>query len=114
MTLDHWGELAQQWRDSYKAFTKKLAADSSLPWKTVDEHNLESLLDILAEWKLEGFWLDEEIRALSLVWHQLEPWPDSSIGIQALNQLFRMGIILQGLSVLLSHLPAPAKVLLLC
>lgn len=88
MTIEHWGTLAQQWRDGYKAFTKKLASDPTLPWKSVDEHHLESLNQILGEWKLDGLWTEDEVRALSLIWHRLEPWPDSSAGIKALNRLF--------------------------
>lgn len=88
MTLAHWGDFAQQWRDSYKAFTQKLAADPTLPWKTIDEHHLDSLKELLQEWQLEGLWVDEEVRALSLVWHRLDPWADSAYGIKLLNQLF--------------------------
>lgn len=88
MTTAQWHEFAQQWRNSYKTFTKKLAADPSIPWKSVDEHHLESLKNLLIEWELEGLWSDDEIRALSLVWHRLEPWSDSASGIALLNQLF--------------------------
>lgn len=88
MTLTHWGDFAQQWRDSYKAFTRKLAADPSVPWKSVDEHHFESLKELLAQWELDGLWRDEEVRALSLVWHRLDPWSDSVQGIALLNRLF--------------------------
>jgi 2-haloacid dehalogenase len=88
MTLAHWGEFAQQWRNGYKTFTRKLAADPTVPWKSVDEHHLESLKDLLVQWEISGLWTDEEVRALSLVWHQLEPWSDSVQGIALLNQLF--------------------------
>jgi 2-haloacid dehalogenase len=90
MTVEHWGVFAQQWRDGYKIFTRSLAEDPTLAWKTVDEHHLESLRELLKEWKLEGLWLDDEVHTLSLVWHKLEPWPDSSLGLQALNKLFCM------------------------
>jgi 2-haloacid dehalogenase len=90
MTVEHWGVFAQQWRDGYKIFTRSLAEDPTLAWKTVDEHHLESLRELLKEWKLDGLWLDDEVRTLSLVWHKLEPWPDSSLGLQALNKLFCM------------------------
>lgn len=90
MTIAHWGEFAQQWRESYMHFTQKLAADPSVPWKTVDEHHLDSLRELLGKWELDGLWTDDEVRALSLVWHRLDPWPDSSPGIALLNQLFCM------------------------
>jgi 2-haloacid dehalogenase len=88
MSMIEWGTLAQQWRNSYKRFTKTIADDPSLPWKSVDEHHHDALKQLLVDWKLEGLWTDEEVRALSLVWHQLDPWPDSSAGIKALNKLW--------------------------
>jgi len=90
MTQAHWGQFAQEWRNGYKAFTQGLAADPNQAWKTIDEHHLESLKGLLAKWELEGLWTDEEVLALSLVWHRLDPWTDSSPGIALLNQLFCM------------------------
>jgi 2-haloacid dehalogenase len=88
MTEEHWGQFAQEWRDSYKTFTKKLAADPSCTWMTVDEHHHKSLQELLAKWELQGLWDDREIRALSLAWHHLAPWDDSVLGVKLLNQLF--------------------------
>lgn len=88
MTLAHWGDFAQQWRNSYKAFTRRLATDPSIPWKSVDEHHLESLKELMVKWGLDGLWTFEELRALSLVWHRLDPWSDSARGVELLNKLF--------------------------
>ncbi|KAF2115157.1 HAD-like domain-containing protein [Lophiotrema nucula] len=91
-----WGTFAQQWRNTYKVFCKSIAADPSLPWKTVDEHHLAALNDLIAEWKLEGLWTPDEIKTLSLIWHHLDPWPDSSDGIKALNTLFSTATLSNG------------------
>jgi 2-haloacid dehalogenase len=88
MTLENWGEFAQEWRNSYKTFVKSIAADPTIPWKSVDEHHHEYLKKMIVDWKLEGLWTDDEIRALSLVWHRLEPWRDSAAGIRQLNKMF--------------------------
>jgi 2-haloacid dehalogenase len=88
MTIDHWGKFAQQWRERYGNFTRTLATDSSVPWKSVDEHHLESLRKLVVEWEIDGLWNDEELRAISLVWHRLEPWEDSAMGVAMLNRLF--------------------------
>lgn len=88
MTTQHWHKFAQQWRDSYKKFTQKLATDPSVPWKSVDEHHLESLKHLVADWQIEGLWDDEQLRAISLIWHRLEPWADSAMGVSMLNRLF--------------------------
>lgn len=88
MTLEEWGAFAQQWRNSYKKFTMSLATDPTIPWKSVDEHHLDALRQLLIDWQLGGLWSDEEQRALSLVWHRLTPWPDSAAGIAHLNRSF--------------------------
>ncbi|KAI8939125.1 hypothetical protein NX059_004959 [Plenodomus lindquistii] len=87
MTPEQWGEFAQQWRNSYKIFTKRLVDDPSLPWVSVDEHHLTSLKDLVAEWKIEGLWDDVELRTLSLIWHHLVPWDDSGMGVALLNRM---------------------------
>lgn len=90
MTPEHWGMFAQQWRDSYKKFTKRLAADPTIPWMSVDEHHLTSLKELVSEWQIQGLWTDEQLRLISLVWHRLKPWDDSASGVALLNRLFCM------------------------
>jgi 2-haloacid dehalogenase len=88
MSLDHWGDFAQQWRDAYHIFTRRLAADPSVPFQSVDEHHFDSLKQLVHEWDLDGLWTLEELRAMSLVWHRLEPWPDTVPGIGLLSSTF--------------------------
>ncbi|KAF1848365.1 haloacid dehalogenase [Cucurbitaria berberidis CBS 394.84] len=106
MSLEHWGLFAQQWRDGYRHFTRKLAEDPSIPWKSVDEHHLTSLKELTVEWKIEGLWNDEELRSLSLIWHHLEPWDDSAMGVALLNRLFYTCTLSNGNISLLSDLRA--------
>lgn len=88
MTSQHWGEFAQQWRDGYKRFTRSLAMDPSVPWKSVDEHHLESLKELVVQWQINGLWDDEQLRTISLIWHRLEPWSDAAMGVALLNKVF--------------------------
>jgi 2-haloacid dehalogenase len=88
MTIDHWGVFAQQWRDSYKHFTKQLAQDPTIPWVSVDEHHLKALRQLMTDWQIDGLWDDEQLREISLIWHHLEPWADSAMGVALLNRLF--------------------------
>ena len=106
MTDEHWGKFAQQWRNSYKIFTKQLAADPSIPWKSVDDHHLSALKQLITEWELDGLWNDEEILALSLVWHQLVPWEDSAAGVELLNKRFATAMLSNGNVSLLTDLRA--------
>lgn len=59
-----------------------------MPWISVDEHHLQSLRELMAEWQIEGLWDDEQLRGISLIWHRLEPWADSAMGVALLNRLF--------------------------
>jgi hypothetical protein len=88
MTMDDFGTFAQQWRNSYKRFTRQLAQDATIPWVSVDEHHLQSLRELVSEWKIDGLWTDEQLRKISLIWHHLEPWTDSAMGVALLNRLF--------------------------
>ncbi|KAF2819478.1 haloacid dehalogenase [Ophiobolus disseminans] len=103
---EHWNTFAQQWRESYQRFTRKLADDPSLPWVSVDEHHLTSLKELVAAWQIEGLWDYEQLRELSLVWHRLEPWADSGVGITLLNKLFYTATLSNGNLSLLSDLRA--------
>lgn len=77
--------LAQEWRDSYKHFTRGFRPGVD-PWKDVDAHHLDSLVVLLRRHGLSGA-LDDDarVRELSLVWHRLTPWPDSAEGLRALG-----------------------------
>lgn len=93
-TSADWGELAQAWRATYYAFTRKLASDSSIEYKTVDQHHHDALRELLADRGLllagsgESLFDDKEISTLALIWHYLDPWPDTSEGIRLLNSKF--------------------------
>ncbi|KAI6800625.1 haloacid dehalogenase [Hortaea werneckii] len=103
MTYDEWGGVAQEWRNGYLKFTRDIATDGNRAWKTVDEHHLESLREILTNRGLlfprdddtpvnlvhdGSLWDEQQIRDISIVWHRLDPWPDTVRGIQELNRLF--------------------------
>jgi 2-haloacid dehalogenase len=109
MTMDDWGIFAQQWRNSYKKFTRSLASDPTIPWKSVDEHHLEALKELLKSWDIEGLWTAEETRALSLIWHRLDPWQDSEDGIKALNSFYTTCTLSNGNRSLLNDLKFHAK-----
>lgn len=98
-----WGELAQEWRNSYLAFTRSIAADPNFPYKTVDEHHLDSLREILLSRGLYfarpdgadpalvhdgSLWDEAKILKISQIWHYLEPWPDTNEELAELNKNF--------------------------
>lgn len=85
----HVAALAQEWRDSYKRFTRGFRPGTD-SWKDVDAHHRDSLVALLRRHGLWGvFALGDDVSAevdeLSLVWHRLTPWPDSADGLRALG-----------------------------
>ncbi|KKY31981.1 putative haloacid dehalogenase [Diaporthe ampelina] len=76
--------LAQEWRDSYKRFTRGFRPGADA-WKDVDAHHRDSLADLLRARRLSGVLDAAGARELSLVWHRLMPWPDSAAGLRALG-----------------------------
>jgi 2-haloacid dehalogenase len=101
-----WGCFAQQWRDTYKTFVKSIASDSSIAWKSVDEHHYDSLIALMRDWSIDGLWTPNEIREMSLIWHKLDPWSDSVQGIKRLNSKYETGTLSNGNMALLEDLRA--------
>jgi len=91
LQLSDWADFAASWRSTYYSFTRFIAtsADPGKPYKTVDEHHFDSLVDLLSEWDLQGLWSEDEVKEMSLVWHRLDPWTDACEGIRKLNGKFR-------------------------
>lgn len=103
LTDEDWAQFAQEWRNSYKKFVKEFVPGQT-EWRDIDTHHHLSLIDLLKKWKLEGLYTEEEVHHLSLVWHSLDPWSDSSEGIQKLNTKFITSTLSNGNPSLLKDL----------
>ncbi|CAK4024776.1 haloacid dehalogenase, type II [Lecanosticta acicola] len=121
MTYEQWGEVAQEWRNTYLQFTRAIARDPSIPYKTVDQHHLDALRDILAQRELifprqgdvpdplvhdGSLWDEQQILTLSLVWHYLAPWPETNRGLALLNTKFATCTLSNGNVALLTDMVA--------
>lgn len=108
----------------YLKFTSEIAANPNMSYKTVDEIHLESLLSILLARGLimpppdnspdslagkGSLWNDAEIKDLNLVWHRLNPWPDTCQGIAEFNKKFHTCTLSNGNVSLLQDMVAHAK-----
>lgn len=99
-----WPKFAQLWRNSYYHFTQSYDPSSGQPFKSVDQHHCEALISLLHDHNLTGLWTDDEIQKTSMIWHFLDPWPDSSAGLAALNQRFETATLSNGNTSLLQDL----------
>ncbi|EPS29131.1 hypothetical protein POX_f08186 [Penicillium oxalicum] len=85
-TKADWLAIAEEWRKSYGKFTRSF--DASKPFVSVDQHHHTALQDIFKEHGIRELFTDDELKELTLAWHRLNPWPDSSRGLEALNNQF--------------------------
>jgi 2-haloacid dehalogenase len=93
--VQDWADFAHNWRSTYYTFTRELASNPSGAYKTVDDHHFDSLIELLTEKGLQlpgdarsSLYGDEQLRSLSMVWHCLDPWPDTTAGLGLLNKQF--------------------------
>ncbi|KAK5092344.1 hypothetical protein LTR70_003969 [Exophiala xenobiotica] len=103
-----WGDLAAQWRRSYYHFTRSYDPSQG-GFKSVDQHHLEALIRLLRDNNLEGLWDEQELTETSMIWHFLDPWPDSADGLNMLNQKFETATLSNGNTSLLTDLAEYAK-----
>lgn len=53
-----------------------------------------------------GLWIDSEIQELSLIWHRLDPWPDTIAGLAALGEKYSTCTLSNGNMTLLEDMQA--------
>jgi 2-haloacid dehalogenase len=103
MRDEDWGQFAQEWRNGYKKFVAEFVPGHT-EWRDIDTHHHLSLIGLLKKWELENLYTEEEVEELSLVWHYLDPWADSSEGIQLLGTRFVTSTLSNGNPSLLKDL----------
>ena len=103
LTDEDWGQFAQEWRNSYKQFVKGFVPGET-EWRDIDSHHHLSLIELLKKWQLEDLYTKDEVEDLSLIWHFLDPWKDSSSGLQKLGTKFITSTLSNGNQSLLKDL----------
>ncbi len=102
LDADHAGGFALAWRDGYRPAMQRVRS-GELGWTRIDDLHRMILDGILPQFGLER--LSEAQRThLNLVWHRLNPWPDSAPGLAALRKRFRVCTLSNGNLSLLSDL----------
>jgi 2-haloacid dehalogenase len=99
-----WSQFAQTWRHSYYLFTTTHRSNPNTPFQTVDQHHRSALDVLLAERNLPDLWTTEQKDEVALIWHYLDPWPDSANGLRLLRQNFTTCTLSNGNQALLRDL----------
>ncbi len=79
-------EFVISWRKEYQPILNKVN-NKSISWKTLDELHemtLEKVLKKMKFYKLSK----KEKKYLIMLWHKLDPWNDSIVGLNELNKYF--------------------------
>ena len=103
LKVEDWARFAQEWRDSYKLFVRSFVPGET-EWRDIDTHHHLSLIDLLKNWGLDDLYTKDEVEDLSLIWHYLDPWEDSSPGLHKLGTMFTTSTLSNGNQSLLKDL----------
>ncbi|KAI0346841.1 haloacid dehalogenase [Trametopsis cervina] len=93
-----WIAFTQEWREGYKAATKKIASDGQGS-TNIDIIHRELLDDMLNSRKWEHLgrmWDDEKRKEITFFWHKLHGWEDSTDGLYALKKMAIIGTLSNG------------------
>jgi 2-haloacid dehalogenase len=78
-----WVEFTLEWRKLYQPSMEEVRAGRR-PWTILDVLHRESLVQLLARYRIEGF-SPADIDHLNRAWHRLDPWPDAVEGLTRLK-----------------------------
>ena len=89
-----WGRFADRWRSGYAPAMEKVRK-GQLPWTKLDALHRMLLDDLLKEFGIAGL-TEEEKEHWNLVWHRLNPWPDSVAGLARLKKQYTIAPLSNG------------------
>ena len=100
-------EFANAWRKGYAPAMAQVRS-GKLPWTKIDDLHRIILNQVLEQYDISSL-NEEEKRHLNLVWHRLNPWPDTVEGLKRLKEKFTIVTLSNGNLSLLSHMAKRAQ-----
>jgi len=94
--------FATAWRKGYQPAMARVRS-GELPWTKIDALHRMILDDILNDFAITSL-SESEKRHLNLVWHRLNPWPDTVRGLTQLKSQFTIVTLSNGNLSLLAHM----------
>lgn len=101
--------FARSWRAGYRPGMAPVIAGTR-PWTPIDVIHRERLDVILVEFGLDEHFNEAERSDMTLMWHRLDPWPDSVPGLRRLGQRFLIGPLSNGSTILLASMAKRAAI----
>ena len=87
--------FAVEWRKGYTEFIQDFNLGKK-DWKKIDDVNYSKLIKILKKRDYLESLEDSQITEINLLWHKLDPWPDTIEGLNLLKSKFSIGTLSNG------------------
>ena len=95
-------EFATAWRNGYKPAMARVRS-GDLPWTKIDDLHRMILDGILKTFNITSL-SEPQIRELNLIWHRLNPWPDTIEGLTKLKSKYTIVTLSNGNLSLLANM----------
>ncbi|MCW8085373.1 haloacid dehalogenase type II [Sabulicella glaciei] len=100
--------LADAWRRRYQPAMEECRSGRR-PWTRLDVLHRENLETMLADHGITGA-DPQDLDALNLAWHRLDPWPDVLLGLHRLRRRFFLAPLSNGNIALLANMAKRARI----
>ncbi|MFQ5566980.1 MAG: HAD-IA family hydrolase, partial [Paracoccaceae bacterium] len=104
-----WEAFARAWRAGYRPGMAPVIAGQR-PWTPIDVIHRERLEEILVTFGISDRFSDEDKSDMNLMWHRLDPWPDSIPGLLRLKRDHIIGPLSNGATRLLVNMAKRAGI----
>ena len=104
-----WEAFARSWRAGYAPGLAKVIMGVR-SWTPVDVIHRERLDTILARFGIDDRFDEAERAEMNLMWHRLDPWPDSIPGLLRLSTRYIIGPLSNGSTLLLTNMAKRAGI----
>ncbi len=98
-----WEAFARAWRAGYRPGMAPVISGER-PWTPIDVIHREILEEILVTFGIDERFSDAEKSEMNLMWHRLDPWPDSVPGLLRLKRNYIIGPLSNGATQLLVNM----------
>ncbi len=104
-----WDAFARSWRAGYRPGMAPVISGERL-WTPIDVIHREILEEIIITYGIIEYFTDDEKSEFNLMWHRLDPWPDSVPGLLRLKRTHIISPLSNGATQLLVNMAKRAGI----